>query len=113
MTTFALVHGAWHGAWCWGLLVPELESLGHRVVAVDLPCDDPRATFSTYADIVVSALDGEPSDDIVLVGHSLGGLTVPLVAARRPVQHMVFVSALIAVPGRSFLDQTRADRDMM
>ena len=44
MTTFALIHGAWHGAWCWERLAAELERRGHRAVAVDLPCDDPAAT---------------------------------------------------------------------
>ena len=44
MTTFALVHGAWHGAWCWEPVMAELERRGHRAVAVDLPCDDPAAT---------------------------------------------------------------------
>ena len=43
MTTFALVHGAWHGAWCWERLVPEIEGHGHAAIAVDLPCDDVEA----------------------------------------------------------------------
>ena len=53
VSTFALVHGAWHGAWCWERLAPALEARGHRVVAPDLPCDDPSATFPTYADVVI------------------------------------------------------------
>ncbi|MET0699294.1 MAG: alpha/beta fold hydrolase, partial [Mycobacterium sp.] len=58
MTTFALVHGAWHGAWCWERLTPELVARGHRVVAVDLPIQDETATFEKYADTVVAALAG-------------------------------------------------------
>jgi pimeloyl-ACP methyl ester carboxylesterase len=42
MTTMALVHGAFHGAWCWDHLRPELEARGFAVVVPDLPCDDPR-----------------------------------------------------------------------
>jgi pimeloyl-ACP methyl ester carboxylesterase len=103
VTAFALVHGAWHGAWCWERLAPELEARGHRVVAVDLPGDDPTATFETYADVVVSALDAE--EDAVVVGHSLGGLTIPLVAARRPVRRQVYLCALAPIPGRSFTEQ--------
>jgi pimeloyl-ACP methyl ester carboxylesterase len=104
MTTFALVHGAWHGAWCFERVVPELEALGHRAVAMDLPCDHPAATFETYAGVVVDALD--PADeDVVVVGHSLGGLTIPLVAARRPVRHLVYLCALVPMPGRSFAEQ--------
>ena len=104
MSTFALVHGAWHGAWCWERLTPELEARGHRVVAPDLPSEDPAATFITYADAVEDALAGE--DDVVLVGHSLAGQTVPLVAARRPVSRIVYLCAVVPIPGRSFNEQT-------
>lgn len=83
MTTFALVHGAWHGAWCWKRLAGELERRGHGVVAVDLPCDDPDATFAGYAAVVVDAL-GDTGDDVVLVGHSLGGFAAMAYAAGRP-----------------------------
>jgi hypothetical protein len=111
VTTFALVHGAWHGAWCWERLAPLLEARGHRSVAPDLPCDDPAATFDDYADVVVRALAGA-DDDVVVVGHSLAGHTIPLVAARRPVRRLVFLCALIAAPGVSFADQLRAEPDM-
>jgi pimeloyl-ACP methyl ester carboxylesterase len=110
VTTFALVHGAWHGAWCWERLRPELEARGHRTVAADLPCDDPRATFAEYADVVVRALEGE-GDEVVVVGHSLAGLTIPLVAARRPVRALVYLCALVPVPGASLRDQLRAEPD--
>jgi alpha-beta hydrolase superfamily lysophospholipase len=112
VTTFALVHGAWHGAWCWDRLVPELEAHGHEAVAIDLPCDDATATFTTYAAVVKEAVAGAP-DDLVLVAHSLGGLTMPLVAAGRPVSRMVFVCALVPAPGRSFLEQMEADPDIL
>jgi pimeloyl-ACP methyl ester carboxylesterase len=109
VSTFALVHGAWHGAWCWERLTPELEARGHRVVAPDLPSDDPSATFITYADVVVDALEGE--DDIVLVGHSLAGNTVPLVAAQRPVSRIVYLCAVVPIPGRSFNEQASIEAD--
>jgi pimeloyl-ACP methyl ester carboxylesterase len=95
MATFALVHGAWHGAWCWELLIPELEGRGHFVVAMDLPSEDRDATFSDYADTVATAINTTP--DVVLVGHSMAGITVPLVALRQPVGMLVFLCAL--VPG--------------
>ena len=60
MTTFASVHGSWHGAWCWELLSPFLRRLGHDVVAMDLPCGDGSASFVTYADVVCDALEGSP-----------------------------------------------------
>jgi pimeloyl-ACP methyl ester carboxylesterase len=110
VSTFALVHGAWHGAWCWERLAPELERRGHRTVAVDLPCDDPAATFGDYADGVVRALEGI-DDDVIVVGHSLGGMTIPLVAARRPVRALVYLCALVPIPGASMVEQLRAEPD--
>jgi pimeloyl-ACP methyl ester carboxylesterase len=110
MATFGLVHGAGHGAWCWERLVPALAALGHRAWAMDLPCADPAAGVERYAEVVVRALP--PADDLILVGHSLGGLTIPLVAARRPVRRLVFLCALIPLFGRSLVDQATAEPEM-
>jgi pimeloyl-ACP methyl ester carboxylesterase len=97
--TIALVHGAWHGAWAWDALRPELEARGHRVITPDLPCDDVEAGPAEYAQVVVEALAG--SDDAIVVGHSLGGLTIPLVPAR---MH-VFLCAYVPDPGRALVDR--------
>jgi len=107
-----LVHGAWHGGWCWERVIDELSALGHHATAPDLPCDDPSASFETYADVVEAEL-AKLGDDAVLVGHSMGGHTIPLVAARRPVRHLVFVGALLAVPGKSLIDQFGEEPDML
>ena len=88
MAAFALVHGAWHGGWAWDLLRSELEARGHTVAAPDLPCEDVDAGVEEYAQLV-------PAADVV-AGHSLGGLTIPLV----PAQLHVYLCAL--VPGSSF-----------
>lgn len=112
MTTFALVHGAWHGAWCWHRLVPELEDRGHRVLTVELPSDDPSATFDDYADVVAGELEAAGDGDVVVVGHSLAGLTIPLVADRQSVSRLVYLCALVPVPGVSFIDQL-ATEDML
>jgi pimeloyl-ACP methyl ester carboxylesterase len=103
MVTFGLVHGAWHAGWCWELLTPLLRRAGHDVVAVDLPSEDGSASFDDYADVVCTALTDH--DDVVLVGHSLGGYTIPLVADRRPIQHLVYLCALVPAIGRSPVDQ--------
>jgi pimeloyl-ACP methyl ester carboxylesterase len=109
MTTFALVHGAWHGAWCWDRLVTELTAAGHRVVADDLPCEDVSAGCGAYSEVVLGSLADTPDDDVVLVGHSAGGLTLPLIAAARPVRGMVFVSALLPQPAQRFADQNEQE----
>lgn len=98
MTTFALVHGSGHGAWCWDRIVPRLEARGHRAIAMDLPCDNNSAGCTTYADVVIASL-ARVDGDVVVVGHSLGGLTIPLVAARRPVKRMVLLCAVLPIPG--------------
>jgi pimeloyl-ACP methyl ester carboxylesterase len=106
MSTVVLVHGAWHGAWCWERLTPELQRRGHRVVAPDLPIDVPTATFADYADAVIAAMG--PDDDPIVVGHSLSGHVVPLVARRRRLRHAVYLCAMLPEVGRSQVDQERA-----
>lgn len=114
MTVFALVHGAYHGAASWAWLEPELRARGHRCVVMDLPSEDPEAGCSRYADVVEEALVGAGAgDDVVLVGHGLGGLTIPVVAARRPVSQMVFLCALLPAPGRSLDQQVEEEPDML
>jgi pimeloyl-ACP methyl ester carboxylesterase len=109
MTTYALVHGASHGAWCWDRLVPLLAARGHRVVAPDLPCADPEAGIGDYAAVVADALDAAgAADDVVLVGHSLGSLVIPVVAERRPVRGMVFLCSVPTGPGPA-IDAALAD----
>ncbi|MCU1620700.1 MAG: putative Hydrolase, alpha/beta fold family protein [Modestobacter sp.] len=103
MTTFALMHGGQHGGWCWELLTPELEAAGFGVVAPDMPIDDPAAGAAEWAGAVAAALDGV-SDDVVAVAHSMGGLALPVLASLRPVRHMVFLGAMVPVPGQAFLE---------
>jgi pimeloyl-ACP methyl ester carboxylesterase len=99
----ALVHGSYHGAWCWDFLTPELSRLGHRVTTVDLPISDPTLGAADYARTVENALD--PDAETILVGHSMSGLVIPLVAASRPVRSLVFLAAFLPAPGRSANDQ--------
>jgi len=101
------VHGSYHGAWCWDFLRPELERLGHRVVAVDMPVAAPGLGAAEYATAVEAAVEG--MDEPVLVGHSMGGLVIPLVAARRPVRRLVFLAAMLPYPGRSANEQRGAE----
>ena len=103
MSDFVLVHGAFHGAWCWDFLSPELERLGHRVVTVDLPISDPTLGAAQYAETIEAAI---PADcDPIVVGHSMAGVVIPLVATHRPVRMLVFLAAFLPLPGKSISDQ--------
>jgi pimeloyl-ACP methyl ester carboxylesterase len=102
-----LVHGSYAGAWVWDLARPLLEGRGHRVTAIDLPISEPQAGAAAYARTIVDAVDW--SEPPVLVGHSMSGLVLPLVAAERPVRRLVFVAAMLAQPGSSALDQRQAE----
>lgn len=89
--TFGLVHGSWHGAWCWDLLREELTALGYKSIAIDMPIDDPKANFDTYADVVVDALADESA--VVLVGHSRGGNIIPRAAGRLDTKKLIFLAS--------------------
>lgn len=114
MASFVLVHGAWHDAWCWDRLVRELTSLAHDVVAVDLPSDDPAKSFEDYAAVVAGVTPSSTHGPVILVGHSLAGLTIPLVPATGTrVDQLVYLCALAPVPGMSFRDQIGAEEGML
>ena len=81
MATFVLVHGAWHGSWCWERLIPQLTSRGHRATAVDVAWDDGDLAFTDHAEALAA---GCPDEEFVLVGHSLAACLVPLVPFLRP-----------------------------
>jgi pimeloyl-ACP methyl ester carboxylesterase len=102
VATFALVHGGGGSGWDWHLVAAELHDRGHSAVAVDLPNESGSAGWWEYADTVVHALGNRR--DVVVVGHSLGGFTAPLVCARTPVDLMVLVAAMIPLPGELFSD---------
>ena len=99
MTTFLLLPGAGGEASYWGPVSLLLEQAGHDAIAVDLPADDPELGLSAYADLAVAAVQGRT--DLVLVAQSMGGFTAPLVAARVPLRALVFVNAMIPLPGES------------
>jgi pimeloyl-ACP methyl ester carboxylesterase len=102
VATFVLIHGGGSSAWDWHLVTPELRDRGHDAVAVDLPTEDETAGWAEYVETVVQAVGGR--SDLVVVGHSLGGFTAPLVCARLPVELLVLVAAMIPAPGELFAD---------
>jgi pimeloyl-ACP methyl ester carboxylesterase len=97
-----LVHGAWHGAWCWAALQAELDRLGVASWAIDLPghglSTEPLGDLHTDADAVVAALGSIGRDGVVLVGHSYGGGVITEAGTRAlaeglPIAHLVYLTA--------------------
>ena len=99
MTTFALIHGGGGSAYDWHLVSAALQERGHDVVAIDLPTPDPAAGVSEYADAVADAVGGR--EDVVVVGHSFGGITAPLVCERVAARALVFVTGMVPLPGEA------------
>jgi pimeloyl-ACP methyl ester carboxylesterase len=113
MTTFVLVHGGFGSPAELAPVIPELEALGHRAIAVDLPSTDPAATLDDYAQTVVGAMAGIDGP-VVVVAHSAGGVTISLVPDRTRVDRLVYVTAFVPEPGRSLVDVAGAEvREMI
>jgi pimeloyl-ACP methyl ester carboxylesterase len=102
MATFVLIHGAGDVGWYWHLVEEVLRGHGHDTVAPDLPCDDDTAGLGTYADVVVTAIGGRT--DLVVVSHSMGSFTAPLVCTRVAARLMVLVAPMIPAPGEAPAD---------
>ncbi|WP_256212701.1 alpha/beta fold hydrolase [Arthrobacter sp. yr096] len=100
MAVFVLIHGGGSTAWDWHLVGPLLEASGHEVVAVDLPIEDAAAGLEDYTRAVTEAV-GDAQHTIV-VGHSLGGFTAPLVCEELHSDGLVYLSAMIPMPGETF-----------
>ena len=110
MASFVLVHGAWHGAWCWRRVVPLLSAAGHRVHAVTLTgvgerahLRTPAVDLETHIADVANLIDAEELDDVVLAVHSYAGMIGTAIADRMGprLKHLVYVDAVIPAPGES------------
>lgn len=123
MADFVLVHGAWHGAWCWKRILPGLWQAGHRAFAVTLTgvgerkhLLDAGVTLATHVEDVVNVLEAEELNGAILVGHSYGGMVVTGAAdrVRDRIGHLVYLDAVIPDPGESWSSrhtaQTQAQR---
>jgi pimeloyl-ACP methyl ester carboxylesterase len=111
MARFVLVHGAWHGAWCWDGVAVDLRGAGHEVDAFDLPGhgDDStpheQITLDSYAQRIAEALDAA-DEPAILVGHSMGGIAITQAAELRPerIARLVYVTAFLPKDGQSLKD---------
>jgi pimeloyl-ACP methyl ester carboxylesterase len=98
MSRFVLIPGSGGAGWYWSQVVPLLDAAGHHATAVTLPADDTSAGLAEYADLVVAAAGSSP---VIVVAASLGGFTAPLVCPRLEVDALVFVNAMIPLPGET------------
>jgi pimeloyl-ACP methyl ester carboxylesterase len=110
MTTFVLIHGGGHGGWCWRWCAAALRAHGHEVYAPTLTGFGERwhlaaESFATFVTDIVNVVEFEGLDDVVLVGHSMGGVIVPRVAEAIPdrVARAVWLTAAVCNDGESLL----------
>ncbi len=119
MADFLLIHGAWHGAWCWRDLLPLLRDAGYEARAIDLPGHgaDPtpagEVTLADYGRAVAEALD--PARRTILVGHSMGGYPITAAAELVPerIAKLVYLCAYVPAPGMNMLDHRAAAPRLM
>lgn len=106
MSKFVLVHGAWHGAWCWQKVIPHLEHAGHSVVVPDLPL---AGSLEDYIATTVAEIEDTGSGQVILVGHSMAGAVISQVAEQLPdrIERLVFLTAFAPQDGESINDLAR------
>jgi len=113
MSTFVLVHGAWHGSWCWKRVRRELQARGHEVFTPTLTglgerlhLLSPQVNLETHITDVTNLIRWEELSDVVLVGHSYGGCAVSGVADRIPdrINALVYLDAFVLENGQSHHD---------
>jgi pimeloyl-ACP methyl ester carboxylesterase len=108
MATFVLIHGAWHGGWCFDAIKPMLEAAGHQVIAPDLPgmggsdAELAAASLASWADFVVDICRNAAAP-VILCGHSRGGIVISEAAERAPesISALVYICAMMIPDGMS------------
>ena len=107
--TFVLVHGTWHGGWVWSAVAKLLVSRGHKVLTPTATgCGDkahlasPETNLTTHVHDVLTTIDEAGARDVILIGHSFGGLTITGVADALGdrLRHIAFFDAFIPTRDR-------------
>jgi pimeloyl-ACP methyl ester carboxylesterase len=118
MATFVIVHGAWSGAHAWRWVRPLLRAAGHDVFTPSLTglgerahLATPATDLDTHITDVVATLHFEDLTDVVLIGHSYGGMVIPGVADRAPerIAQLVYLDADVPLDGQSEFDLMPAE----
>ncbi|HXZ06205.1 MAG TPA: alpha/beta fold hydrolase [Ktedonobacteraceae bacterium] len=113
MATFVLVHGGWHGGWCWQKVIPFLEAAGHEVYAPTLTGLAERASelspavgLDTHIQDIVGELQEKNLQGVILVGHSYGGMVITGVVDQVPerIAHLVYLDTFVPRDGESMAD---------
>ena len=120
MAIFVLIHGAYHGAWCWDKVVFLLKAKGHSAKAIDLPGSGKnktpisKVTLDAYAQKICKVLDAQP-EPVILVAHSLGGLAITQAAEYRPnkIKALVYLTAFLLKDGQSRLSVRYQDPESL
>ncbi len=120
MATYLLIHGAWHGGWCWRKVIPLLEANGHKALAPDLPGNEedetPLAdvTLASYASRICEIAHAQP-EPVILVGHSMGGIAITQAAENCPerMRALVYLTAFLPRNGESLVSWALQDRESM
>jgi pimeloyl-ACP methyl ester carboxylesterase len=118
MSTYVLVHGAWHGEWCWEKIIPLLKQEGHRVITFDLsghgkdPTPPSEVTLKVYTDRLCHVLDKEP-EPVILAGHSMGGMIITQTAEYRPekIKLLVYIAAFLPENGQSLAQLKKLEHE--
>jgi pimeloyl-ACP methyl ester carboxylesterase len=114
MATYVLVHGAWHGGWCWKKVTPLLRAAGHEVFTPTLTglgershLLSPDIGLDTHIQDIVNVLEYEDLHGVILVGHSYGGMVITGAADRCPerLAHLLYLDAIVPQDGESFFDR--------
>jgi pimeloyl-ACP methyl ester carboxylesterase len=120
MATFMLVHGGWHGAWCWKKVTPLLRASGHEVFTPTLTglgershLAHPLIGLETHIRDVVNVLTYEDLSGVILVGHSNGGTLITAVAERVPERlgHLVYLDAFVPDDGQATIELINFPRE--
>lgn len=121
MSRIILVHGAWHGGWCWEQLVPHLQAAGHDVQAPDLPGHGAdttpinRVSLNRYVQKVADLVTSVEDDPALVVGHSMGGIVISQLAETCPesIQRLIYLCAFLPADGETLAQKNADDSSLL